>query len=178
MLSLEDLRVIVSVLSENYWPYVARVLESSTSSPLFDIINPDYVTLPTSLDNLQTRFKHNFIRFHVAYIVIITFGLLAKHWHVAVVVAIVHKLGTFVTSLGRGDASLKSDTGQDETTRYAHNLMRGIWLSSGHSDDRTAVYDGIRGSRGGPQLEGKGYREAVLMREAVIPTGSVDRYTC
>ncbi|KDN62708.1 hypothetical protein CSUB01_08514 [Colletotrichum sublineola] len=131
MLSFENLQVIISMFRTDYWPYVARALESSTSSPLFDFINPDYLTLPTSFDDLQNRIRKNFIRFHVAYIVIITFGLLARHWHVAAVVAIVHKLGTLVTSPGRGDASMQSDTGQDEITRYAHSLMRGIWLSSG-----------------------------------------------
>ncbi|KZL80708.1 hypothetical protein CI238_13029 [Colletotrichum incanum] len=131
MLSLEGLRVILSVLRENYWPYVARILENSASSPLFDLVNPNYLTLPTSFKDLQQRIRHNFIRFHAAYIVIIAFGLLAKHWHVAAAAIMIHKLSAFVTVSGRGDASLRSDTDRSGIPRYAHNLMRGIWLSSG-----------------------------------------------
>ncbi|WQF76852.1 Putative prenylated rab acceptor PRA1 [Colletotrichum destructivum] len=130
MPSLEDLRIILSVLRENYWPYVARVLENSASSPLFDLVNPNYLTLPTSSKDLQQRIRYNFIRFHAAYIVIVTFGLFAKHWHVAAAATMIHKLGTFMTSFGRGDASLQADTDQSGIPRYAHNLVRGIWLSS------------------------------------------------
>ncbi|KZL67123.1 hypothetical protein CT0861_03255 [Colletotrichum tofieldiae] len=131
MLSLEDLRVILAVLRENYWPYVARVLESSASNPLFDLVNPNYLTLPTSLTDLQRRIRHNFIRFHAAYIVIVTFGLFVKHWHVAAAATMIHKLGIFVTMSGRGDASQQSDTDRNGILRYAHDLMRGIWLSLG-----------------------------------------------
>ncbi|KZL69467.1 hypothetical protein CI238_13553, partial [Colletotrichum incanum] len=124
MLSLEDLRVILSVLRENYWPYIARVLENSASSPLFDLVNPNYLTLPTTFKDLQQRIRHNFIRFHAAYIVIVTFGLLAKHWHVAAAATMIHKLSAFVTVFGHGDASLRSGTDRNGISRYAHNLMR------------------------------------------------------
>lgn len=128
-MSVEALQFALSALKDTYWPYIGRALGNSASSPLFDLIDPACLGLPTSLKEFQQRTKQNFIRFHAAYIVIITFGLLANHWHVAAVATFLHRLGISLSSPGRADASPKAGVCRNGSLKYTHHLMRGMWVS-------------------------------------------------
>ncbi|KDN71581.1 hypothetical protein CSUB01_12528 [Colletotrichum sublineola] len=157
MLSLEHLRAILSVSSDNYWPDVARILEKTASSPSFDFINPNCLSLPTSSKDLQDRIRHNLRRNCPEYIVIIIFGLVAKHWHVVAAATMIYKLDTFVAGLGHAVASPQSQSNENRAPEHTHKLMR--------------VCNGLYGSRGDVQLEGKLGEQAVLTRAVVNEVG-------
>ncbi|KAK1502285.1 uncharacterized protein CCOS01_17113 [Colletotrichum costaricense] len=128
-MSVEALQFALSALKNTYWPYIGRAIGNSASGPLFDLIDPACLNLPTSLKEFQQRTKQNLIRFHAVYVVIITFGLVANHWHVAAVATFLHRLGISSTSLSRADAPPNTRVYRNGSLKYTHHLMRGMWVS-------------------------------------------------
>ncbi|KAL0929480.1 uncharacterized protein CTRU02_215646 [Colletotrichum truncatum] len=122
---LEDLRVAISVLQKNYWPFIASLLEN-TNSPIINFININHLTFPTSFGDVRQRIRANFTRFHTEYIVIATFGLLTEYWLMAAAATLIYKLDATLSRIRHWVPPRQS--GASENVAYSLNILRYIAL--------------------------------------------------